>query len=363
MSIATEIERIKIAKENIINTLKANDIQIGENATIDDVDAIMNDVPILDTSDATATAGDILKDKTAYVNGEKIVGTGNYLEEIATLKREIEQLSDFVESETLNPVIIEDSADLPCKISLYGNSKYETIEGAEWTNLMDFNVTQNANVTTYSNGTFMINGTGGFNLKFKDITLKKGIKYYQKFELLSGEITGISTVFMGFSGSIWQSRSKFIEFTPTADTVKNSSWIHASAKFNNAVIRMWADTAPNEYGQSSERIVVGKSGSVEIEVNNGLERTDSNYQSQVKTLPIQEEMLEGDYIDDVEHHEWGLRQAHGRQVYYKLDNPKDLELTEEQKEVLNGFTTYRNKTNVSADGIGTLKVFYKRERE
>lgn len=50
-------------------------------ATFNDVPSV--DIPIsgggtarfVDTSDANATAGNIAKDKTAYVNGQKIVGT------------------------------------------------------------------------------------------------------------------------------------------------------------------------------------------------------------------------------------------------------------------------------------------------
>ena len=75
MSIATEIERIKAAKENIINTLKSKGISTEETVTINELGVIIKDAPILDTSDATATTNDILKDKIAYVKGEKVIGT------------------------------------------------------------------------------------------------------------------------------------------------------------------------------------------------------------------------------------------------------------------------------------------------
>lgn len=218
-------------------------------------------------------------------------------------------------------------------------------------------------------------------------------------------------------------------------------------------------TAYSPYGQ----------GSAEIKVDNGLETTDANYQSYTKVLPIQEEMLEGDYIEDVEHHGWGKYEITGNEdwkksgnpnnisyyliinsilvnidgntfspsssesetkvaivlsnhfkaispnqlfegsengiclnwvggekqmrlgfgldsdintvdklkawlkslydagtpviVYYKLATPKALELTEEQKAILNSFYTYKGITNISVDGIGTLKVNYKKDLE
>lgn len=65
-------------------------------------------------------------------------------------------------------------------------------------------------------------------------------------------------------------------------------------------------------------------GSVEISVDNGLETTDTNYQSYTKVLPIQKEMLDGDYIEDVEHHGWGKYEITGNEVWRKSSNSKNI---------------------------------------
>lgn len=147
-------------------------------------------------------------------------------------------------------------------------------------NLLDFNVAQDSRVTVNEDGTLTINGTGGFVLNIDKLQLKAGITYYQKVELISGSISGsnINTTFLSFAGDgVWISSVNFSQTNLTKDTEKAAIWINASAIFNNAVIKIWANTDKSDFVK---------------------------HQSQTAIMPIQQEMLEGDYISDVEHHEW-----------------------------------------------------------
>lgn len=56
-------------------TATAGDIRTGKTAYVDGEKITGNLVPGVDTSDANATAGDLLTGKTAYVGGSKITGS------------------------------------------------------------------------------------------------------------------------------------------------------------------------------------------------------------------------------------------------------------------------------------------------
>ena len=147
-------------------------------------------------------------------------------------------------------------------------------------NLVNFaNAVQSPLVTVNTDGTITINGKGGFSLKFESFLVKANTKYYMKWELVSGSIEGIgmNNIFTNPLTSKWLEKDTFIESSVSEDKQISSSWVHANAVFTNAKIKMWISKSQSDFAP---------------------------HQSQTAIMPIQQEMLEGDYIADVEHHDW-----------------------------------------------------------
>lgn len=197
------------------------------------------------------------------------------------------------------------------KFGIGGNHKQETREGY---NLLDFNVTQDGRVTVNKDGTITINGTGGFLIKFKEVEYKKGVTYKAKATLVSGTYTssdpnhiGIMTPHEDYE---WLANNIFKTYTFLQDKVRSEIWVGEACVFNNATFEIYCyegtdDKNFEQYGASpspdypSEIKTV--KDSVEIKVVN-----NDNTQEQTITMPVQQEMLEGDYISNVEHHGIGI---------------------------------------------------------
>lgn len=295
-------------------------------------------------------------------------------------------------------------------------------------NILDFNVAQNSKVTVNDDGTLTINGAGGFSLNIDKLQLKAGITYYQKVELISGSISGsnINNTFLSFAGSgAWISNINFSQTILNEDTEKTSIWVNASAIFNNAVIKIWANTDESDFipHQSYTKVLPIQKEFVKIgDVEDTFVKVDGKWYEKhnIKIIDLSAIASRNFYINNTStsnKNRWGsayltdiLNNANvlcthlknvtngdtynciegisidnktvymyiegvfdytnlnkflqkGIKLYYPLATPELIECTVEQEEILNSFYTYKGITNISVDGIATLKVNYKKDLE
>lgn len=373
------------------------------------------------------------------------------------LKKEINSMQIPGEA-TGNPIHLTDSSDLECEIVVKGNAEQETVTDNLFNNTWEQGLIMSetgenidSDVMIRSNYT-RIFPNHLYNISRNKYSSYMSYRFYDKDKKFLG--TQLTEGMMTYSTS--DGRMNVNESSMTFTIVNtNVAYMRVTDASNDlsTIYTLTTEAINPDYPSPIE--TVGQNGSVEISVDNGLETTDTNYQSYTKVLPIQKEMLEGDYIDDKEYHRWGkvvfdensdikcnhnsgtfqfrfLKKIentdnwsgaicnllkswkglwgengcfisydgrfyllckenefgfntnmttdeailHLREiltqtnlvVYYTYSSdgkPKTitLELTEEQKAVLNSFYTYKNVTNISMIGIGTLKVNYKKDLE
>lgn len=71
------------------------------------------------------------------------------------------------------------------------------------------------------------------------------------------------------------------------------------------------------FGMSPSMATIGETYKTQVQIEAGELTEYEKYQSQTKIMPIQQEMLEDDYIEDVEHHGWNKLLATGNENWNK----------------------------------------------
>lgn len=189
-------------------------------------------------------------------------------------------------------------------------SEIETVNGSIEVDVVNKNLLNTANTEettkggiTYSikNGILKLNGTATANFDIqlsKNIKIKKGKYTHSSSYIQSGLYISFDNLWYTMISSTVGKKRTF-EITEDTTYKRYFIWLDKGTVLNNVEIKL--------------QLEVGDTATDFVE-----------HQSQTAIMQIQQEMLEGDYVADVEHHEWGKLVLTGDENFVQQRNANKL---------------------------------------
>lgn len=213
--------------------------------------------------------------------------------------------SDISKQELLNSIKIEEEPENTA-LSAYNKANVETkIENANYYNPANgFNYGAGAANKTTVNTDGTITTTSNYSNsrgKGTPVYLKKNTNYYLSLELVSltvsaGDEKHIAAEVIGYN-KFGGGANIVSQIFNIRQTEIGTRWV---GQFNSGDCDRWALHISGWFGSSNKGTATYK--------NVMISEQNIDYvpnEMQIVTMPIQQELLTGDYIKDTEHHEWG----------------------------------------------------------
>lgn len=165
------------------------------------------------------------------------------------------------------------------------------------------------------------------NIANTEETTKGGITYSIKNGILKLNGTATASFDIQLSKNIKRKKGKY---THSSSYIQSGLYISfdnlaytmiSSTVGNKKTFEITEDTTYKTYFIWIDKGTVLSNVEIKLQLEVGDTATDFvEHQSQTAIMPVQQEMLQGDYIEDVEHHEWGKLVLKGDNVWEKVSN-------------------------------------------